>query len=277
MCGAARTSCGPARRSAGMLPAAMSLRVTVLGSGTSTGVPVIGCGCPVCTSDNPRNKRWRTGLKLEMDGGAVLVDTPTDLRAQLLRFGLPRLDAVLFTHSHADHIFGLDDIRIFNFRQRAAIPCYGSEETLQAIRRAFAYVFEPTQEGGGKPQLDLIPVREPFELLGQTVVPVPVWHGRMEVYGYRIGRFAYVTDTNLIPETSFRLLEGVEFLILDALRYRPHSTHFSVEEAMEAAARIGAQRTWLTHLTHDVDHGAPAVPLAPGVELAYDGLVLDIP
>ncbi|HEX7184686.1 MAG TPA: MBL fold metallo-hydrolase [Thermoanaerobaculia bacterium] len=260
-----------------MLPAAMSLRVTVLGSGTSTGVPVVGCRCPVCTSDNPRNKRWRTGLKLEMDGGAVLVDTPTDLREQLLRFGLPRLDAVLFTHSHADHIFGLDDIRIFNFRQRAAIPCYGSEETLQAIRRAFSYVFEATQEGGGKPQLDLIPVREPFELLGQTVVPVPVWHGRMEVYGYRIGRFAYVTDTNRIPETSFRLLEGVEILILDALRYRSHSTHFSVEEAMEAAARIGAKRTCLTHLTHDVDYGAPAVPLAPGVEFAYDGLVLDVP
>lgn len=260
-----------------MLPAVMSLRVTVLGSGTSTGVPVIGCRCPVCTSGDPRNRRWRPGLKLEMDGGAVLVDTPTDLREQLLRFGLPRLDAVLFTHPHADHIFGLDDIRIFNFRQRAAIPCYGSEETLRAIRRAFAYVFEPTQEGGGKPQLDLIPVREPFELLGHTVVPVPVWHGSMEVYGYRIGRFAYVTDTNLIPETSFRLLAGVEILILDALRYRPHSTHFSVGEAMEAAARIGARRTWLTHLTHDVDYGAPAVPLAPGVEFAYDGLVLDIP
>jgi phosphoribosyl 1,2-cyclic phosphate phosphodiesterase len=254
----------------------MALRVTMLGSGTSTGVPVIGCPCEVCQSDDPRNKRWRTGLKLEAEERIVLVDTPTDLRAQALRFGLPRLDAVLFTHSHADHIFGLDDVRIFNFRQRAAIPCYGSEPTLTNIRRIFAYVFEVTQEGGGKPQLDLIPVREPFELMGLRVTPVPVWHGDTEVFGYRIGRFAYVTDCNLIPETSFRLLEGVEILILDALRYRPHATHFSVEQAMEAAAQIGARRTILTHLAHEVDYGAPKVPLAPGVELGYDGLAFDV-
>src|SRR3954467_11584824 len=134
----------------------MSLRVTMLGSGTSTGIPVIGCPCRVCNSENPRNKRWRPGLKLEMDGGVVLVDIPTDLRAQALRFGLPRVDAIVYTHSHADHIFGLDDVRIFNFRQGSAIPCYGSAETLRAIRRTFAYVFEPGQEGGGKPRLALI-------------------------------------------------------------------------------------------------------------------------
>jgi phosphoribosyl 1,2-cyclic phosphate phosphodiesterase len=254
----------------------MAFRVTMLGSGTSTGVPVIGCGCAVCRSDDPRNKRWRPGLKIEMERGVVLVDTPTDLRAQALRFGLPRLDAVIYTHQHADHIFGLDDIRIFNFRQRSAIPCYGSEATLAALRRTFAYVFERGQEGGGKPQLDLIAVREPFEVLGRTIVPVPVWHGSLEVFGYRIGNFAYVTDCSLIPETSFRMLEGVEILILDALRYRPHPTHFSLEEAMDAAARIGAARTILTHLSHDVDHGAPAVPLAPGVELGYDGLVFEV-
>jgi phosphoribosyl 1,2-cyclic phosphate phosphodiesterase len=254
----------------------MAFRVTMLGSGTSTGVPVIGCGCAVCRSDDPRNKRWRPGLKIEMERGVVLVDTPTDLRAQALRFGLPRLDAVIYTHQHADHIFGLDDIRIFNFRQRSAIPCYGSEATLAALRRTFAYVFETGQVGGGKPQLDLIAVREPFEVLGRTIVPVPVWHGSLEVFGYRIGNFAYVTDCSLIPETSFRMLEGVEILILDALRYRPHPTHFSLEEAMDAAARIGAARTILTHLSHDVDHGALAVPLAPGVELGYDGLVFEV-
>jgi len=254
----------------------MALRVTMLGSGTSTGVPVISCPCAVCRSENPRNKRMRPGLKLEMDGGVVLVDTPTDLRAQALRFGLERVDAVVFTHSHADHIFGLDDVRIFNFRQRSAIPCYGSAATLAAIRRTFAYVFESGQEGGGKPQLDLLEVREPFELLGRTFVPIPVWHGTMEVFGYRIGSFAYVTDCNLIPETSFRLLEGVETLILDALRYRPHSTHFSVEEAVEAAARIGARRTILTHLAHEVDHDNPLVPLPAGVEFGYDGLIFDV-
>ena len=254
----------------------MSLRVTMLGSGTSTGVPVIGCTCRVCTSGDPRNQRWRPGLKLELDGRTALIDTPTDLRTQILRFGLPRLDAIVFTHSHADHIFGLDDVRIFNFRQRHAIPCYGSRETLQALRRVFAYVFEETQEGGGKPQLDLREVRAPFDLFGREAVPVPVWHGGMEVFGYRLGSFAYVTDVSLIPEPSFELLEGVDTLILGALRFRPHSTHFSVQEAIAASQRIGARRTILTHLGHEVDHDAPQEPLPPGVELGYDGLVLDL-
>jgi phosphoribosyl 1,2-cyclic phosphate phosphodiesterase len=251
----------------------MSFRVTMLGSGTSTGIPVIGCPCRVCTSDNPKNKRWRPGLKLEMEAGIVLVDTPTDLRAQALRFGLPRVDAIVFTHSLADHIFGLDDVRIFNFRQQAAIPCYGSDETLRAIRRAFAYVFEPGQEGGGKPQLDLIEVREPFDLMGRRFVPVPVGHGEMEVFGYRIGRFAYVTDCNRIPEEGFAKLAGVEVLVLDALRHRPHSTHFSVAEALEVAARIAPRRTILTHMAHEVDHDDP---LPPGVEFGYDGLSFEI-
>ena len=254
----------------------MSLTVTLMGSGTSTGVPVIGCSCAICTSDNPRNRRLRPGLKLETAAGVALVDTPPDLREQALRFGLPRLDAVLFTHSHADHVFGLDDVRIFNFRQRAPIPCYASRETLRTLRRAFAYVFEETQEGGGKPQLDLVEIDGPFELLGRRVVPVPVLHGAMEVLGFRLGSFAYVTDCSAIPESSFRLLDGVEVLILDALRYRPHSTHFSVEQAVEAAARIGAARTILTHLAHDVDYGAPEVELPPAVELGYDGIRFEV-
>jgi phosphoribosyl 1,2-cyclic phosphate phosphodiesterase len=253
----------------------MSIRVTMLGSGTSTGVPVIGCTCAVCTSDNSRNKRWRPGLKLEMDGQVVLVDTPTDLRAQALRFGLPRVDAVLFTHAHADHVFGLDDLRIFNFRQRSPIPCYGSAATLRALRQMFAYVFEEGQEGGGKPRLELVEVNGNFALLDRIVVPVPVWHGGLEVYGYRFGNFAYVTDCNAIPDSSFELLAGVEVLILDALRYRPHSTHFSVAQAMDVAARIGASRTILTHLAHEIDHDAPAVALPPRVEFGYDGLAFD--
>jgi phosphoribosyl 1,2-cyclic phosphate phosphodiesterase len=253
----------------------MAMRVTMLGSGTSTGVPVIGCGCAVCTSPSPKNKRWRPGLKLEIGDRVALVDTPTDLRAQALRFGLPRVDAVVFTHAHADHVFGLDDVRIFNFRQRAAIPCYGSAATLQALRRTFAYAFEEGQEGGGKPQLDLIEIKGRFSLLGQEVVPVPVWHGDLEVYGYRMGNFAYVTDCKAIPAASFELLAGVEVLILDALRYRPHSTHLSVAEALEVAARIGAPRTILTHIAHEIDHEAPAVTLPPGVEFGYDGLILD--
>lgn len=253
----------------------MAIRVTMLGSGTSTGVPVINCPCKVCTSDNPRNRRWRPGLKLEIGPAVVLVDTPIDLREQALRFGVSRVDAVLFTHAHADHVFGLDDVRIFNFRQRMAIPCYGSDLTLQAIRRTFAYVFEETQSGGGKPQLDLIGIREPFRLLGIEIVPVPVWHGEMEVFGYRMGSFAYVTDCNRIPEESFELLRGVETLILDALRFRPHATHFSVAEAIAAAGRIGASRTIFTHLAHEIDYGDPSM-LPPGVEFGYDGLAFQV-
>jgi phosphoribosyl 1,2-cyclic phosphate phosphodiesterase len=251
------------------------MRVTFLGTGTSTGVPMIGCGCAVCTSSDPRNQRLRPGLKLELPGGVALIDTPTDLRQQALRYGLPRLDAVLFTHAHADHILGLDEVRVFNFRQGHAIPCYGPASALAAVRRSFAYVFEPGQEGGGKPQLDLVPLDGPRELLGVEVVPVPVRHGSLEVYGYRLGPFAYVTDVNAIPADSRRLLAGVDTLVLGALRYRPHSTHFSIPEAIAEAAHVGARRTLFTHLAHDVDHGRPQEPLPPGVELAHDGLVLD--
>lgn len=254
----------------------MPLRVTMLGSGTSTGVPVIGCRCAVCTSEEPRNRRLRTGLKLETAAGVVLVDSPTDLRQQALRFGLERVDAVLYTHAHADHVNGLDDLRIFNFRQRASIPCYGSAQTLSALRRYFSYVFEPSQDGGGKPKLDLREVAGSFRVLDLEVTPVPVLHGRLEVYGYRIGDFAYVTDCSFIPETSFELLCGVEVLILDALRYHPHPTHFTVQQALEVASRLGTRRTILTHLGHEIDYANPAVELPAGAELGYDGLAFEI-
>lgn len=252
------------------------MRVTMMGSGTSTGVPVIGCDCAVCRSAEPRNRRLRPGLKLELPGGVALVDTPTDLREQALRFGLPRVDAIVFTHAHADHVFGLDDVRIFNFRQRQAIPCYGSPETLRCLRRAFAYVFEDGQEGGGKPQLELLPVEAPFDLLGVRWEPLPVWHGELEVLAYRIGRFAYVTDCNRIPEESLARLGGLDLLILDALRYRPHPTHFTIAEAIAVAERLRPRRTIFTHLTHDVDYGAPRMALPPGMELGFDGLVTDV-
>jgi phosphoribosyl 1,2-cyclic phosphate phosphodiesterase len=245
----------------------------MLGSGTSTGVPVIGCDCAVCRSTDPRNRRMRPGLLLEAAGLSVIVDTSPDFREQALRFDVSRVDAVLYTHPHADHVFGLDDLRIFNFRQGGSIPCYGSGETMARMRQIFTYVFEAGQEGGGKPRLDLIAVRDPFDLLGLTVVPIPVAHGDMEVFGYRIGRFACVTDVNFISEASFELLAGVELLVLSALRYRPHPTHFSLAEAIAVAARIGARRTLLTHIAHDIDHGRVEIPLPPGIEIGYDGLV----
>jgi phosphoribosyl 1,2-cyclic phosphate phosphodiesterase len=251
------------------------MRVTLLGTGTSTGVPVIACDCAVCGSADPRNRRLRPAALLELPAGAVLVDTPTDLRQQALTYGIRRVDAVLYTHAHADHILGLDELRVFNFRQGATIPCYGPAAALAAIRRTFAYAFEPGQEGGGKPQVELVPIAGPLELLGATVVPVPVRHGSLEVFGYRLGAFAYVTDVNFIPEESHALLAGVEVLVLGALRYRPHTTHFTFAEAFAAAERIGARRTLLTHIAHDVDHAAPAVRLPAGVEIAHDGLVVD--
>ena len=254
----------------------MSLRVTMLGSGTSSGVPVIGCECGVCTSDNPKNQRFRAGLKLEVDDRVLLVDTPTDLRQQALRFGLPRIDAILFTHAHADHIFGLDDVRIFNFRQRSSIPCYGSATTLGALRRTFAYVFEPTEWGGGKPKLDLIEIDGALELFDHEIVPVPVLHGDLPVYGYRLGAFAYVTDCSHIPGESLKLLSGLDVLVLGALRYREHPTHFSISQAIEVASRIGAERTFLTHLAHEVDHDRPQVELPSSVAFGYDGLVFEL-
>lgn len=248
----------------------------MLGSGTSTGVPVIGCDCAVCRSTDPRNRRTRPGLRVDLAGGTVVVDTSPDFREQALAHGLERVDAVLYTHPHADHVFGLDDLRIYNFRQRASIPCYGSPSTIARLRQIFAYVFEDGQEGGGKPRLDLVEVEAPFELLGERVVPVPVMHGEMPVYGWRIGPFAVVTDVNFIPDASWRALEGVEVLVLSALRYRPHPTHWSLEESIAAARRIGARRTLLTHIAHDVDHADLRVALPPGVEIGHDGLVVDL-
>jgi phosphoribosyl 1,2-cyclic phosphate phosphodiesterase len=251
------------------------MRVTLLGTGTSTGVPVIGCDCAVCTSSDPRNKRLRPGVRLELPGGTAIVDTPTDLRQQALLYGLDRVDAVLYTHGHADHLMGLDELRVFNFRQQSSIPCYVPPSAMTAIRRTFAYVFEEGQEGGGKPRIDLLPIDDtPFTLLGAEVVPVPVLHGELEVFGYRIGAFAYVTDVSFSPEESVARLAGVEVLVLGALRFRPHTTHFSIPEAIVAAQRIGARRTLFTHLAHDVDHSNPG-ELPPGIELAHDGLVLD--
>jgi len=248
----------------------------MMGSGTSSGVPVIGCECEVCTSTVEENKRLRAGLKIELGDQVILVDTPPDLRQQALRFGVPRVDAIMFTHAHADHVFGLDDVRIFNFRQRASIPCYGSQTTLEALRRIFAYVFEPGQEGGGKPRLELIEIEDELDLFGHRFQTVPVMHGSLPVNGYRVGPFAYVTDCNLIPEESFERLQDLEVLVLGALRYREHPTHFSIAQAVEVAGRIGAGRTYFTHLAHEVDHHAPQVELPSNVDFGYDGLVVEL-
>ncbi|HWS73260.1 MAG TPA: MBL fold metallo-hydrolase [Thermoanaerobaculia bacterium] len=255
----------------------MSLTVTFLGTGTSTGVPVVGCRCAVCTSGDPRNQRLRQSVKLESGGNVFLIDTTPDLRLQLLREPIPRLDFILFTHSHSDHLMGLDDIRPFNFRQHEPIAAFANPATAKAIRRAFSYIWADTQLGGGKPQLELYEVEAPFTHRGVAITPLPVAHGEWTILGYRIGDFAYITDTNGIPDETMELLRGVDTLALDGLRIAPrHPTHFTIDEAVHAAQRIGARETWLIHLTHEVDHATVEATLPDGIRLAYDGLRLEL-
>ena len=253
------------------------MKISFLGTGTSTGVPTVGCHCRVCTSDNPKNKRLRQSVKIEAGDKFAVIDTTPDFRLQLLRDPIPRLDFILFTHSHSDHMMGLDDIRPFNFRQREAIHAYANPMTAKAMRRAFSYIWNESQVGGGKPQLELHEVEGPFDHDGIRVVPIPVTHGDWTIYGYRLGDFAYITDTNGIPDSSMRLLEGVKILALDGLRPAPkHPTHFTIDEAVACAQRIAAQETYLIHLTHEVDHDPFDATLPAGIHLAYDGLRLEV-
>jgi phosphoribosyl 1,2-cyclic phosphate phosphodiesterase len=253
------------------------VKVTFLGTGTSTGVPVPTCRCAVCTSTDPRDARLRPSILMAWGGVQVLVDTSTDLRRQALDHALMRLDAVLYTHAHADHVFGLDELRMFNWKLGGPMPAYGSQITLDAIRRTFWYVFEDVEAGGGKPSLDLRPVDAPFELFGRTIVPVPLHHGRLPILGYRTGGFAYLTDVSEIPESSYALLDDLDVLVLSALRHRPHPTHFHLERALREAARIGARRTLFTHIAHELAHATVSASLPDGIELAYDGLSLEVP
>jgi phosphoribosyl 1,2-cyclic phosphate phosphodiesterase len=252
------------------------LRITFLGTGTSHGVPMIGCTCSTCTSDDPHDRRLRPSLYVEADGASFLIDAGPDLRAQALTHQIVRVDAIVFTHGHADHILGIDDVRRFNAVMKQPMACYGDTATLRDIRRVFGYVFDPkTPAGGGLPQIDLRRISGPFRL-GQTdIVPVPIFHGKRKILGFRIGRFAYLTDCNAIPAPSRKLLRDLDVLVLDALRERSHPTHFSVAEAVDAARTLGARQTWFTHMCHDLPHAATNARLPAGMALAYDGLRLE--
>jgi phosphoribosyl 1,2-cyclic phosphate phosphodiesterase len=253
------------------------LQITFLGTGTSHGVPMIGCRCVTCRSDDPRDRRTRPSVFIATDdGGAILIDAGPDLRAQALLYDITRVDAIVFTHGHADHILGLDDVRRYNHIMRGPMPCFADAQTVEDIRRMFAYVFDPeAPKGGGLPQLELFRVAGPFCVGRQEVVPVPVLHGQRPIFGLRFGKFAYLTDCSAIPDTSWPLLEDLDVVVLDALRQRPHPTHFSLDEAIDAGRRIGAKRTFFTHMCHDLPHAATCATLSPGFALAYDGLRLE--
>jgi len=248
----------------------------LLGTGTSVGVPVIGCDCAVCRSENPKNRRTRTGVFVPAPQGNFVIDTSPELRLQLLREDIRLVHAAVFTHAHADHIFGLDDLRIFGHYLDAPVTLYCEEQVEAQIRRAFHYAFSPPHPNThhfAVPKLQLRRIHtEPFEVLGQLVQPIRLWHGRLPVLGFRLGDVAFCTDVSRIPDESWPLLEGLETLVLDGLRDRPHSTHFSIPESLEAIERLQPKRAYLTHISHWLEHEETNARLPEGVELAYDGL-----
>jgi len=256
---------------------APALKITVLGSGTSVGVPTIGCHCAVCTSTDPRDSRLRPSVLIGYEGHNVLIDTTPDFRTQALRARIERLDAVIFTHQHADHLMGLDDVRPFNFRQKDPIPIYGSADTMEAVRRCFPYIFDEAERKTNIPRLEPRLIEGgPFDLFGLKFVPVPVLHGKQTIHGFRFGAAAYLTDHSEIPERSMELLRSLDVIFLDALRYKPHPTHSTVGRSVKTVETLGVRRAFFTHICHDLGHERAESLLPPHIRLAYDGLAVEV-
>jgi phosphoribosyl 1,2-cyclic phosphate phosphodiesterase len=258
------------------MPSAEPLRITVLGSGTSVGVPTIGCECRVCLSPDARDKRLRPSILVSYSGRNVLIDTTPDFRAQALRAGFRTLDAILYTHAHADHILGLDDIRPFNYGRPNGIPIYARADALATIQRIFRYVFEE-HHCGGIPRVDAYTLEDNgVELFGLRFRPVPLLHGRRPIVGFRFGRAAYLTDHSDIPPESLPLLQDLDVLFLDALRHSPHPTHSTVERSLQWVAQLRPARAFFTHICHELPHEETNRALPPHVRLAYDGLEIEV-
>lgn len=251
-----------------------------MGTGTSVGIPIVGCDCEVCTSPNPKNQRGRTSVYIGAPEGGFLIDTPPELRLQMLRENIPWVHAVLYTHSHADHLFGLDDVRISGYRLEKSVTLHCEEIVEQQIRRSFNYAFEePTHNlhHMSRPRLDFQRVTlEPFDLLGLRIQPIRLMHGTLPILGYRINDIAFCTDVSHIPEESWQYLEGLEYLIIDALRIKPHPTHFNLEQGLEVVERVKPRRAYFTHISHSLEHEETNASLPEHVELAFDGLSLPL-
>lgn len=255
--------------------------LTLTGTGTSVGVPMIGCDCDVCFSDNPRNRRTRSGVLVRAPLGNFVIDTSPDLHSQLVKQRVDNITAAVFTHSHADHIMGLDDLRICGFRMDAPVKLYCEEIVEEQIRQTFNYAFKKSAKPTHKfalPRFEFVRIdeTEPFDLLGVTIQPLRLHHGPLPILGYRINDVAFCTDVSKIPRETFKRLDGVDTFIVDALRDIPHATHFSVKQAVEACIRSGARQSWLTHISHSLDYDSTNATLPEGIELAYDGLTIEL-
>ncbi|MFA5864637.1 MAG: MBL fold metallo-hydrolase [Phycisphaerae bacterium] len=253
------------------------IRITFLGTGTSHGIPMIACRCPVCASDDSRDKRHRSSLMVEYGGGVIIIDTTPEFRLQCLANNITRVDAILYTHTHADHIFGLDDLRRFTAMQNQKIPCYGSPKTIKTLKTIFPYAFGHTGIVYSEiPNLLDVEVTGPFEFFGKTIIPLELCHGWDKVLGFRIENIAYCTDCSEIPPAAMDQLHGLDILILDALRYTPHPTHFNLDQALIAAQKINARKTYLTHIAHEIKHADLETKLPANIFLSYDGQQLSV-
>ena len=253
------------------------MQVTFLGTGTSMGIPMIGCQCKVCQSKDPRDKRTRTSVWLKINGINIIIDTGIDFRQQALRENISTVDAVLFTHHHVDHIFGLDELRAINFLQKKSVAIYSSAHTYQHLKRVYKYVFDNSCYPSDTPEIDHQLIDEdPFQVFNIEIIPVPLFHGELPVFGFRIGNFSYCTDVSRIPPESYELLQGSDVVVLGALRDRPHPTHFTIEQAVVEAQKIGAKKTYLVHLSHEVGHQELIARLAENVQPAFDGLKINV-